>query len=185
LQELRQKYLEIDAVIFYATLSDILESIESKPILVSEDDKRNLQLTALHYATKQGETQSDISYFFCYQPFSSMFSLSSYLKHVAEEMPLTVKEKDLYKLLGDVNQDYLFHSFNKILTKFLDEKVVIFPREDIFLEALVKLDWLVDLGSRKYQLKIPLQFQADFEENLYQTFYYINFTMGFVHIHFN
>lgn len=63
---------------------------------------------------------------------------------------------DLYKLLGDVNQEYALKYMTTFLLKFTRKELVMQKRPDIFVEALVRLGYLVQVEPTKYQLLMTL-----------------------------
>lgn len=81
-------------------------------------------------------------------------TLSNYFFKLSENLPLSKEQKELYNLLGDVNQEYALKYMTTFLLKFGRKDVVKQKRPDIFVQALALLGYLEPLDEQGYGLKL-------------------------------
>lgn len=81
-------------------------------------------------------------------------TLSNYFFKLSENLPLSKEQKELYNLLGDVNQEYTLKYMTTFLLKFGRKDVVKQKRPDIFVQALALLGYLEPLDEQGYGLKL-------------------------------
>ena len=81
-------------------------------------------------------------------------TLSNYFFKLSENLPLSKEQKELYNLLGDVNQEYALKYMTTFLLKFGRKDVVKQKRPDIFVQALALLGYLESLDEQGYGLKL-------------------------------
>lgn len=83
-------------------------------------------------------------------------SLANYFIKVAQDLPLTDFEQEIYALLGDVDPNYALKYMTSFLLRF-KRKDVIKRKADIFITALVKCNIIEDLGEQNYRLQIDFE----------------------------
>ena len=81
-------------------------------------------------------------------------TLSNYFHKVKHQYPLTVKQKELYAILGDVNPEYALKYMTTFLLKFLKKDQLMQKRRDIFVDSLVVLGYIVQKEDGKYELAV-------------------------------
>jgi hypothetical protein len=69
---------------------------------------------------------------------------------------LSEDQKKLYAILGDVNPDYALKYMTSFLLKFTRKDKVIQRRPDIFVQALVTLDFLEEISPQSYVLTMEM-----------------------------
>lgn len=83
-------------------------------------------------------------------------TLSNYFSRLRSGQAVSDEQKQLYDLLGDVNQDYAMKYLTTFLAKFLRKDCVMQKRPDIFCQALLLLGYIEEVESSKYNLKMSL-----------------------------
>ena len=83
-------------------------------------------------------------------------TLDSYFYKMRTQEELSEDQKKLYVILGDVNPDYALKYMTSFLLKFTRKERVIQRRADIFVEALVILDFLEQVAPQTYALTMEV-----------------------------
>ena len=83
-------------------------------------------------------------------------TLDSYFYKMRTQEELSEDQKKLYAILGDVNPDYALKYMTSFLLKFTRKERVIQRRADIFVEALVILDFLEQVAPQTYALTMEV-----------------------------
>ena len=83
-------------------------------------------------------------------------TLDSYFYKMRTQEELSEDQKKLYAILGDVNPDYALKYMTSFLLKFTRKERVIQRRADIFVEALVILDFLEQVAPQTYALTMEM-----------------------------
>ena len=83
-------------------------------------------------------------------------TLDSYFYKMRTQEELSEDQKKLYVILGDVNPDYALKYMTSFLLKFTRKERVIQRRADIFVEALVILDFLEQVAPQTYALTMEM-----------------------------
>lgn len=97
--------------------------------------------------------------------FDTTFDLSTenlpnYFHKVAEMLPLSQAQMELYQLLGDVDPEYALKYMTTFLLKFLKKESVNSSRPDIFVQSLERLGMIEKTGEKSFELR------QKFAENL-------------------
>ena len=83
-------------------------------------------------------------------------TLDSYFYKMRTQEELSEDQKKLYAILGDVNPDYALKYMTSFLLKFTRKDKVIQRRSDIFVQALVTLDFLEEISPQTYALTMEM-----------------------------
>ena len=83
-------------------------------------------------------------------------TLDSYFYKMRTQEELSEDQKKLYAILGDVNPDYALKYMTSFLLKFTRKDKVIQRRPDIFVQALVTLDFLEEISLQSYVLTMEM-----------------------------
>ena len=83
-------------------------------------------------------------------------TLDSYFYKMRTQEELSEDQKKLYAILGDVNPDYALKYMTSFLLKFTRKDKVIQSRSDIFVQALVTLDFLEEISPQTYALTMEM-----------------------------
>ena len=83
-------------------------------------------------------------------------TLDSYFYKMRTQEELSEDQKKLYAILGDVNPDYALKYMTSFLLKFTRKDKVIQRRSDIFVQALVTLDFLEEISPQSYVLTMEM-----------------------------
>ena len=83
-------------------------------------------------------------------------TLDSYFYKMRTQEELSEDQKKLYAILGDVNPDYALKYMTSFLLKFTRKDKVIQRRPDIFVQALVTLDFLEEISPQSYVLTMEM-----------------------------
>lgn len=83
-------------------------------------------------------------------------TLDSYFYKMRTQEELSEDQKKLYAILGDVNPDYALKYMTSFLLKFTRKDKVIQRRSDIFVQALVTLDFLEEISPQTYVLTMEM-----------------------------
>ena len=83
-------------------------------------------------------------------------TLDSYFYKMRTQEELSEDQKKLYAILGDVNPDYALKYMTSFLLKFTRKDKVIQRRPDIFVQALVTLDFLEEISPQTYALTMEM-----------------------------
>lgn len=83
-------------------------------------------------------------------------TLDSYFYKMRTQEELSEDQKKLYAILGDVNPDYALKYMTSFLLKFTRKDKVIQRRPDIFVQALVTLDFLEEISPQTYVLTMEM-----------------------------
>ena len=83
-------------------------------------------------------------------------TLDSYFYKMRTQEELSEDQKKLYAILGDVNPDYALKYMTSFLLKFTRKDKVIQRRSDIFVQALVTLDFLEEISPQTYALTMEV-----------------------------
>ena len=83
-------------------------------------------------------------------------SLYNYFYRLANVLPLSPRQENLYQLLGDVHPQYALKYMTTFLLKFLRKDLVKQKRRDIFVDALLELGYLEKVDDVTYALKMDL-----------------------------
>lgn len=76
-------------------------------------------------------------------------SLFNYFYKVANNLPLTALEHEVYQLMGDVNQEYALKYMTSFLLKFT-RKAVVKARPDIFIRTLEKYNYIEAVSEKEF-----------------------------------
>ena len=83
-------------------------------------------------------------------------TLDSYFYKMRTQEELSEDQKKLYAILGDVNPNYALKYMTSFLLKFTRKDKVIQRRPDIFVQALVTLDFLEEISPQSYVLTMEM-----------------------------
>ena len=83
-------------------------------------------------------------------------TLDSYFYKMRAQEELSEEQKKLYAILGDVNPNYALKYMTSFLLKFTRKDKVIQRRPDIFVQALVTLDFLEEISPQSYVLTMEM-----------------------------
>lgn len=83
-------------------------------------------------------------------------TLDSYFYKMRAQEELSEEQKKLYAILGDVNPNYALKYMTSFLLKFTRKDKVIQRRSDIFVQALVTLDFLEEISPQTYALTMEM-----------------------------
>ena len=83
-------------------------------------------------------------------------TLDSYFYKMRTQEELSEDQKKLYAILGDVNPNYALKYMTSFLLKFTRKDKVIQRRSDIFVQALVTLDFLEEISPQTYALTMEM-----------------------------
>ena len=83
-------------------------------------------------------------------------TLDSYFYKMRTQEELSEDQKKLYAILGDVNPNYALKYMTSFLLKFTRKDKVIQRRPDIFVQALVTLDFLEEISPQTYALTMEM-----------------------------
>lgn len=83
-------------------------------------------------------------------------TLDSYFYKMRTQEELSEDQKKLYQILGDVNPNYALKYMTSFLLKFTRKDKVIQRRPDIFVQALVTLDFLEEISPQTYALTMEM-----------------------------
>ena len=83
-------------------------------------------------------------------------TLDSYFYKMRAQEELSEEQKKLYAILGDVNPNYALKYMTSFLLKFTRKDKVIQRRPDIFVQALVTLDFLKEISPQTYALTMEM-----------------------------
>ena len=86
-------------------------------------------------------------------------TLDSYFYKMRTQEELSEDQKKLYAILGDVNPDYALKYMTSFLLKFTRKDRVIQRRPDIFVQALVTLDFLEEISPQSYVLTMEMDLE--------------------------
>lgn len=96
--------------------------------------------------------------------FSSRYDLSTdtlfnYFHKVAENLPLTALEQEVYELIGDVDPEYALKYMTTFLLKFM-RKEVVKTKSDIFIQVLEKYAYIEKISEREYRCLLDFSEQV-------------------------
>ena len=83
-------------------------------------------------------------------------TLDSYFYKMRTQEELSEDQKKLYAILGDVNPNYALKYMTSFLLKFTRKDKVIQRRPDIFVQALVTLNFLEEISPQTYALTMEM-----------------------------
>ena len=83
-------------------------------------------------------------------------TLDNYFTRLRRGYPLTEEQARLYAILGDVNQEYALKYMTTFLLKYLRKDQLLQKRKDIFVDALLCLDYVRQNQEGKYELNMEL-----------------------------
>ena len=86
-------------------------------------------------------------------------TLDSYFYKMRTQEELSEDQKKLYAILGDVNPDYALKYMTSFLLKFTRKDRVIQRRPDIFVQALVTLDFVEEISPQSYVLTMEMDLE--------------------------
>ncbi|MEY8443457.1 DUF1803 domain-containing protein [Lactococcus ileimucosae] len=100
--------------------------------------------------------------------FSSQYDLTTdnlfnYFYKLANDLPLTVLEGEVYQIMGDVNPEYALKYMTSFLLKFT-RKSIVKARPDIFIRVLEKYGYIEALGENTYKTHLKFDETVQFEE---------------------
>lgn len=76
-------------------------------------------------------------------------TLSNYFYKVAERLPLSVEEQEVYNIMGDVDPEYALKYMTTFLLRFR-EKDTIKAHPDIFVRVLEKYEYIKKINEQEY-----------------------------------
>lgn len=79
-------------------------------------------------------------------------TLSNYFYKMRQQYPLSVEQKRLYAILGDVNPEYALKYMTSFLLKYGRKEELLQKRRDIFVDSLVELGYICQNKTGKYEL---------------------------------
>lgn len=79
-------------------------------------------------------------------------TLSNYFYRLKHAYHLTEEQKELYQILGDVNPEYALKYMTSFLLKFNRKQKVVQKRTDIFVKAMLVLNYIKQDEDGKYEL---------------------------------
>jgi hypothetical protein len=99
--------------------------------------------------------------------FSSNFkqttdNLANYFSHVANDLPLSALEQEIYQIIGDVNPDYALKYMTTCLLKFAKKDVVKQKRPDIFVRTLELYGYIDKIDEENYRCQLTFD-DCEFE----------------------
>ncbi len=83
-------------------------------------------------------------------------TLANFFAKVDHPQQLTMAQKRLYNLLGDVNPEYALKYLTTFLLKFIRKDLVLQKRPDIFVQALEELGYIREETPNRYVLEMLL-----------------------------
>ncbi len=100
--------------------------------------------------------------------FSSRYDLSTdslfnYFYKVANNLPLTVLEQEVYQIMGDVDQEYALKYMTTFLLKFT-RKDIVKARPDIFIRALQKYGYIEAVSEKEFKSLLKFDEETQIRE---------------------
>ena len=100
--------------------------------------------------------------------FSSRYDLSTdslfnYFYKVANNLPLTVLEQEVYQIMGDVDQEYALKYMTSFLLKFT-RKDIVKARPDIFISALQKYGYIEAVSEKEFKSLLKFDEETQIRE---------------------
>ncbi|MDR1606569.1 MAG: DUF1803 domain-containing protein [Streptococcaceae bacterium] len=87
-------------------------------------------------------------------------NLANYFDHVAQRVPLTPLERQVFALIGDVDPNYALKYMTTFLLKFAKKEVVKQKRPDIFVQTLETYGYLVKNDEASYRTNLTFEDQT-------------------------
>lgn len=76
-------------------------------------------------------------------------TLANYFYKVAENLPLSALEQEIYEIIGDVDPEYALKYMTSFLLKFMGKEVVK-ARPDIFITVLEKYGYVKSISDKEF-----------------------------------
>jgi hypothetical protein len=134
--------------------------LTDKPLFFDADSKLYQGFIQTPIATASSE-QGSLIHFNAFDTLAhNQNTLANYFERIDTREELSEGEEKLYALVGDVNPDYVMHAFGIELMKYMKKDQVKPLRKDIFIEALVQLEFIRVMTDGVYELNTPILEEA-------------------------
>ena len=144
----------------YQNAFQLLNSLEGlsldQEIFVDTDSDLFAQLKDITFHRQMTNSTNDLVIEEEVDLMRENLTLDSYFYKMRTQEELSEDQKKLYAILGDVNPDYALKYMTSFLLKFTRKDKVIQRRSDIFVQALVTLDFLEEISPQTYALTMEM-----------------------------
>ena len=124
--------------------------VYTAPFLVATDSKVVEQLDASVTFQVLTNSTNAIALHFSSRYDRTTDTLANYFYKVAENLPLTTLENEVYQLMGDVDPEYALKYMTTFLLKFM-RKDIVKTKKDIFITVLEKYGYIASINDREYR----------------------------------
>lgn len=149
-------YIKRENKRYYLSLP-LLESLEDlqldQEVFIRDDSPLYQELLELRFET-QLSNQTNAAVLLKETDFlRDELTLANYFYKMEHQYPLSVAQKPLYAILGDVNPEYALKYMTTFLLKYVRKDELMQKRRDIFVDSLVILGYIRQNEAGKYELE--------------------------------
>jgi hypothetical protein len=169
-------------VILYKVLQKVFSSEFSEPLFFFGNSEIYHLFAKTPVVKELSEEKSSIKFRFFDTLAGEENNLPNYFSRIDKEEPLTDEENQLYQVIGDVNPEYVLHAFGIHLLKFAKREQIKSKRKDIFIDALVQLDYILPIDEVSYRQNVPVivkESEKEFQQIEILTKYLLNLRENF------
>lgn len=125
-------------------------------IFVRKDSTLFQELMDLQFETSLSNTTNQAVLYEKTDFLRDKLTLSNYFYKLSNNYSLSRDQQKLYAILGDVNPEYALKYMTNFLLKYIRKDQLLQKRQDIFIDSLVLLGYIVVNPAGKYELAMKL-----------------------------
>ncbi|OFI46473.1 hypothetical protein BG262_05510 [Floricoccus penangensis] len=128
----------------------------SKPFFLRSNSILSIKLNESQTYLLLKNEVNDLKFFFSSNFARTDDNLANYFYHVAQGIPLSTLEKDIYRIMGDVDPNYALRYMTVFLLKYTKRELVPNKKPDIFIQTLIKYGYIEAVDDKYYKINVEI-----------------------------